>query len=118
MNKGSGMVNEGFGTVAKGNWCSLQFKITNKTKVDWDEGIYVTNEYGLKNYDLRVKARRVVFLTIEIYVPKSYVKPSLKINFSFINQAKKLRFGDLMVVNLKVNPASSVDTESSEEEVI
>ncbi len=118
MNKGPRMVNEGFGTVTKGSWCSLQFKITNRTKVDWDEGIYVTNGYGLKNYDLRVKARRVVYLTIEIYVPKSYAKPSLLINFYFMNAAKKLRFGDPIVVNLKVNPASSIDTESSEEEVI
>ena len=35
-----------------------------------------------------------------------------------MNQAKNIRFGDTMVVNIKVNPASLMDSESSEEEVI
>jgi hypothetical protein len=59
-----------------------------------------------------------VYFTIEIYVPKSCVHSSLKFNFYFMNQAKNIRFGDTMVVNIKVNPASLMDSESSEEEVI
>jgi len=59
-----------------------------------------------------------VYFTIEIYVPKSCVHSSLKFSFYFMNQAKNIRFGDTMIVNIKVNPASLMDSESSEEEVI
>jgi len=52
MNKGPQLNNEGFATVKKGSWCSIQFKITNKTNMDWDETVYVSNDDALKDYNL------------------------------------------------------------------
>jgi len=58
-----------------------------------------------------------VFLTIEIYVPKSCVHNSLKYTFYFLNKGTNKRFGDTMIANIKVDRAFNVES-SEEEEVI
>lgn len=79
-------VNENLIRCKAGTWVNCQFKVMNKTEIDWDTDTFLTNDFGLKNYEVASKKRRINYLMIEIFIPKMCDQQTVKIKFNFFSK--------------------------------
>ena len=89
--------------VTAGEWCSMQFKITNKTEQPWDAEVINDFPNGqLKPTKISAPKRSINYLTISISIPHICVAQTLTIVFRLADPVTKELLGDKMIAVLQI----------------
>ena len=102
--------------VTAGEWCSMQFKITNKTEQPWDAEVINDFPNGqLKPTKISAPKRSITYLTVGIFIPRICGSQNLTIVFRLASRANNELIGDPMTAVLQIKESELTIDESDDE---